>query len=77
MLSNCENKCLQFWTPKVRRKSPAAYQEARVKKKKIAGHSRESIEHIEIFFFRLRCTLILKVGLFYISLAGQYESDRV
>ena len=52
MLGNWENKCLVFGRTKVRRKSPAAYQEAQIKKQIFAGHSLGPIEPIKkIFFF--------------------------
>ena len=35
MLGNWENICSAFWRPKVRQKSPAAYQEAEIKIKNI------------------------------------------
>ena len=45
MFGEWETKCSAFRRTKVRRKSPAAYQEAQIKKQ---------IEPIEIIFFHLR-----------------------
>ena len=51
MLGKWETKCLGFWRQKCPRKSPAAYQEAQIKKRIFAGHSWGTIEPIEILFF--------------------------
>ena len=51
MFGKWETRCSEFRRTKVWRKSPAAYQEALIKKKIFAGHSREPIEPIEILFF--------------------------
>ena len=50
MFGKWETKCSAFRRTKVRRKSPAAYQEAQIKKNIFLGHSREPIEPIEILF---------------------------
>ena len=39
MFGKWETKCLEFRRTKVQRKSPAAYQEAQIKKKIVKGHS--------------------------------------
>ena len=50
MFGKWETKCSAFRRTKVRRKSPAAYQEAQIKNKIFLGHSSEPIEPIEIKF---------------------------
>ena len=39
MFGKWETKCPAFWRTKVRRKSPAAYQEAQIKKTIFARHT--------------------------------------
>ena len=51
MFGKWDTKCSAFRRTKVRRKSPAADQEAQIKKKIFLGHSCEPIEPIEILFF--------------------------
>ena len=51
MFGKWETKCSAYRRTKVRRKTPAAYQEAQIKKKIILGHSLGPIKPIEILFF--------------------------